>query len=181
MQSQTRKNCLNWYESIDHTVANEPLRRWFFTNLIIYRWLPCGRPLCVGPLNFWEFGKFSRNFIWSCLYKSPCCMVTCKAAFVLFSPTLYSGKLARIWSCTAGFDVITYALVKEFFHCCACLTFWRLSWFFFFFAWWGPWAGSRRVAMAHLQLCDQWICTSVDNFFVFVIALKYGADFWHTW
>ena len=30
-----------------------------------------------------------------------------------FSPTLYSGKLARIWSCTAGFDVITYALVKK--------------------------------------------------------------------
>ena len=40
-------------------------------------------------------------------------MVTCNAAFVLFSPTLYSGKLARIWSCAAGFDVITYALVKK--------------------------------------------------------------------
>ena len=40
-------------------------------------------------------------------------MVTCNAAFVLFGPTLYSGKLARIWSCTAGFDVITYALVKK--------------------------------------------------------------------
>ena len=39
----------------------------------------------------------------------------------------YSGKLARIWSCTASFDVITYALVKKFFHCCAYLTFWRLS------------------------------------------------------
>ena len=103
---------------------------WFLTNVIIYRWLPCERPLCVGPLNFWEFGKFSRNFIWSCLYKSPCCVVTCNAAFVLFSPTLYSGKLARIWSCTAGFDVITYALVKKFFHCCAYLTFWRL-WYFF--------------------------------------------------
>ena len=38
-------------------------------------------------------------------------------------PTLYSGKLARIWSCTAGFDVITYALVKKFFHCCAYPTF----------------------------------------------------------
>ena len=36
---------------------------WFLTSLIIYRWLPCERPLCVGPLNFWEFGKFSRNFI----------------------------------------------------------------------------------------------------------------------
>ena len=44
------------------------------------------------------------------VYKSPCCVVTCNAAFVLFSPTLYSGKLACIWSCTAGFDVITYAL-----------------------------------------------------------------------
>ena len=40
-------------------------------------------------------------------------MVTCNAAFVLFGPTLYSSKLARIWSCTAGFDVITYALVKK--------------------------------------------------------------------
>ena len=60
---------------------------WFLTNLIIYRWLPCERPLCVGPLNFWEFGTFSRNFIWSCLYTSPCCVVTCNAAFVLFSPT----------------------------------------------------------------------------------------------
>ena len=27
MQSQTRKNCLHWYKSIDHTVANELLRR----------------------------------------------------------------------------------------------------------------------------------------------------------
>ena len=25
MQSQTRKNCLHWYKSIDHTVANELL------------------------------------------------------------------------------------------------------------------------------------------------------------
>ena len=32
-----------------------------------------------------------------------------------FSPTLYSSKLARIWSCTAGFDVITYAFVKTIF------------------------------------------------------------------
>ena len=48
--------------------------------------------------------------------------------FVLFGRSLYSGKLARIWSCTAGFDVITYALVKKkCFHCCAYLTFWRLS------------------------------------------------------
>ena len=42
-------------------------------------------------------------------------MVTCNAAFVLFIPTLCSGKLARVWSCTAGFDVITYALVKKIF------------------------------------------------------------------
>ena len=27
MQSQTRKNCLHRYKSIDHTVANELLRR----------------------------------------------------------------------------------------------------------------------------------------------------------
>ena len=152
---------------------------WFLTNVIIYCWLPCEQPLCVGPLNFWEFGKFSRNFIWSCLYKSPRCVVTCNAAFVLFSPTLYSGKLARIWSCTAGLDVITYALVKNF-------SIAVLTWLFgdfdsFFFAWWDPWARSKRVATAHLQLCDLWICTSVDNFFVFVIALKYGADFWRTW
>ena len=56
-----------------------------------------------------------------------------------------------------------------------------LETFIVFFAWWDPWARSKRVAIAHLQLCDLWICTSVDNFFVFVIALKYGADFWQTW
>ena len=27
MQSQTRKNCLHWYKSIDHKLANELLRR----------------------------------------------------------------------------------------------------------------------------------------------------------
>ena len=29
MQSQTRKNCLHWYKSIDHTVANELLRLYY--------------------------------------------------------------------------------------------------------------------------------------------------------
>ena len=117
----------------------------------IYRWLPCERPLCVGPLNFWEFGKFSRNFIWSCFYKSPCCVVICNAAFVLFSPTLYSGKLAHIWSSTAGFDVITYALVKKIFPL-LCLPDFLETFIVFFFAWWDPWARSKRVAIAHLQL-----------------------------
>ena len=33
--------------------------------------------------------------------------------YKMFNPlVLYSGKLARIWSCTAGFDVITCALVN---------------------------------------------------------------------
>ena len=91
--------------------VSRAMEKW---NLIIYCWPPCERPLCVGPLNFWEFGKFSWNFIWSCLYISPCCVVTCNAASVLFSPTLYSGKLACILSCSAGFDVITYAFVKNF-------------------------------------------------------------------
>ena len=47
----------------------------------------------------------------------PCSIVLkcSNAAFVLFSPTLYSGKIARVWSCTAGFDVITYVLVKKIF------------------------------------------------------------------
>ena len=69
-------------------------------------------------------------------------------------------------------------------YLCVCKKFfiavltWRFGDLNIFFTWWDPWARSKRVAIAHSQFYNLY---QYKHFFTFVIAYKYGADFWQTW
>ena len=116
MQSQTRKNCLHWYKSTDHTVANELLRRvsTLLKGLISLQFSH-HQVSSISHQFLIIFSSFSHHFliIFSSFGLISLQVSTLQCCICAFSPTLYPGKLARIWSCTAGFDVITYALVKK--------------------------------------------------------------------